>query len=490
MLLFISVYSSAQQVDLRWAEKIKTKKEIFVLGGTKNEYFTGHIDKDDRLVCRKYDKSMQMVKEQVVPFELDEKRYSYRKSFFINNKIVHLISENKRKEDKNVLYASFTDLNLKNSDKTLILDEADDDKSSLFGSNFISPDSTKILIFHEKIGKKKEPSTLSLKVYNSDFSDIIFDKLVQIPIKDKDFSTESISVDNLGNVYVLAKVLRNGKERGKGQSAYFYKLIVFERTTGSPKEFDFDFQDQAIGSIDIIPGKDNTLICTGFLSDIEDGFLSKKISRVSDELFTAIFDCNTLGLKSNFRTKTEGLYPEKAKSKDKIPYRIRDIFYKDNGGYVVVAEQYQLIITTHTTQYGTRTTYTYYYCDIACLHTDKEGKLESVTKVPKMQVNAGNPSIKSTFLNGKTYIVYEDLTKNLNATSDKETKRSSSSMFSSDSKNALFLLTVLPDGTPKKEILFDYKELKIKPSILQSRVIGPDMILLKANDQLGKIELH
>ncbi|GEM_PF-1637841 len=487
-MLFLTLGMQAQQIDLTWAEKIKTKKKnIFVLGGKNGNYFTGHVDKDDHFVCRKYNDKMKMIKEEIVPFELDEKRYMHVKSIFVNNKIVHLISEHKRKEDKRVLLAAFTDMDLKNSDKTLIIDEASDE-SMLFGANYISPDSTKVLIFHEKPGKKKDPSTLSLKVYKSDFTDIIFDKLVQIPIKDKNFSTESINVDNLGNVYILARIIREGKERKKGQSEDYYKLIVFDKDTGNPNEFDFDFENQAISSIDIIPSKDNTLICTGFISDIENGFLSKKVSNVSDEMFTALIDCKTKKLSATSKVKVDGLYPEKMKKKeDFVPYRIRKIFPKKEGGYVVVAEQYKLDIQTYYTQTGWRTVYKYYYCDIACMHVNKNNELESITKVPKYQLNAANPSILSTYIDGKTYIIFEDLAKNLEAENDKEVKRSTKSMLSSDSKNALFLLTIAPDGKPKKEIIFSYKESKIRPQIMESMLIDPNTIILKAEDQIGEL---
>lgn len=489
-LLFATIGIQAQQVDLTWAEKIKTRKNVVVLGGLKGNYYTGHADTDNHLVCRKYNSNMEMVSEKAVPFELDEKRYSLRQSLFIDNKIVHIIEERKRKEDKYQLLAAFTDLDLNTNDKTLIIDEiTEKELTSTFGDTYISPDSTKVLVFHEKSGKKKEPSRLSLKVYSSDFKSMLLDKIVEIPIRDRDFSTKSISVDNLGNVYVLANVFRGKKERVKGQSATYYKLIAFEKGSGAPKEFDFDFLDQDISSIDIIPSKNNTLICTGFVSDVEAKFLSKRVSNVSDEMFSTVIDCNNLDIVSKFKVQVPGLYPQKVrKSQDFVPYKVRDIFPKEDGGYIAVAEQYKLvIITTTTPNGGTTTRYKYYYCDIACMSVDKAGNLESITKVPKYQMNAENPSIMSTYVNGNTYIVYEDLTKNVDAYEDKDQKRSTKQLFSSGGKNSLFLLTIGPDGTPKKEIIYDYKDSKLRPRILTSKLINPSTIVLNADDQIGKL---
>jgi len=161
---------------------------------------------------------------------------------------------------------------------------------------------------------------------------------------------------------------------------------------------------------------------------------------------------------------------------------VRNIFYKDDGGFVLVAEQYKLV--TRTDSKG-NVHYIYYYCDVACLNFNADGSLKAMTKIPKYQKNAANPSIKATYLNGKTYVIYEDLTKNMHATSDKKTKRSSRKIFSNGSNNSLFLLTVEDSGEVKKDILFNYKDSKIRQSVLGSVRSGKNKIILHANDQIG-----
>lgn len=487
LLLTFSVYS--QNVELKWAEKIKTKDNVSILGGKDGKFYTRHRDSDKNLICRAYDKDLNLKDEKMVSFNLDEKKYIYSGAYFVKDKIVHFIQENVRKEDKNYLYAATTDFNLNTSNKTIVLDEADED-ALVFGARSISPDSTKIVVYHELKGKKKDPSTLNFKVYNTDFTKVLLDKTAELPIKTKNFSTASINVDNLGNVYVLAKVFKEKEEKVKDQSLFYYKLIVFNNDD-KPKEFDFDYPNKDIESIDVIPGENNTLICTGFLKILNKGFFGKgKKTLISDELFSAIIDCKTITLKSSTKLELEGLYPEKPKStEDYVPYKVRDIFFRKDGGSVVVAEQYKLVIVTHHTQHGTTTTYKYYYCDIATIHINNKSEVESVSKMPKYQLNAGNPSIISTHYEGSTYIVYEDLEKNADAENDKETKRSTKSMFSSSSKNALFLLTIAPSGEMKKEIIYSYKESKIRPRILSSLVVSKNEIILNADDQIGVLRI-
>jgi hypothetical protein len=489
LLLLATLGLNAQNVELKWAEKIKTKGNVSILGGKSGRYYTLHRDSDDQLVGREYDKDLNFKSEKVISFNIDAKRYSYSGAYFIKDQIVHFIKENDRKADKNFLIGAFTDMNLKTSDKTLILDEADEDALN-FGLRNISPDSTKVVVYNELKGKKKDPSTLNFKVYNSDFTQVVLDKSAQLPIKSSKFTTESVNVDNLGNVYVLAKVYKEKDEKVKGQSEFYFKLIVFNKEDKA-KEFDFDYPEKEIESIDVIPGDNNTMVCTGFLKILNSGFFGKgKKTLISDEMFSANIDCKTLTLKSSNKYELEGLYPEKPKkAEDYVPYKVRNIFQRKDGGSVVVAEQYKLVVVTTYSQYGSRTSYYYYFCDIAIININSKSEVESVSKMPKYQMNAANPSILSTYYNGNVYIVYEDLEKNAEAENDKETKRSTKSMFSSSSKNALFLLTVDSKGEMKKDIIYSYKESKIRPRILSSLVATPNEIMLNADDQLGVLKI-
>lgn len=487
LLLTFSAYS--QDVELRWADRIKTKEYVSILGGKNGMYFTKHRNDDKNLVCRSYDDKLNLKDEKVINFNLDSKKYNYSGAYFVNNKIIHFITDFNRKTDKNFLYAALTDLDLKTSKQTFIIDEADE-KVNEFGSRNISPDSSKIVVYNELKGRKKDPSILNFKVYDSELKDVLLDKSVELPIKTKNFSKETIGVDNLGNVYVLAKIFKEKDEKEKDQSNYYYKLVVFNKNEKAT-EFDFDYPNKDIESISIIPGKNNTLICTGFLKILNKGFFGKgKKTLISDEMFSSIIDSKTLSLKSANNYELEGLYPEKPKkSADYVPYKVKDIFFREDGGAVVVAEQYKLVVVTHAGPNGsTSTSYYYYFCDIAVINISNKSEVESVSKMPKYQLNAQNPSILSTYHNGNTYIVYEDLEKNVVAENDKETKKSSKTMFSSSSKNALFLMTVSADGTMKKEIIYSYKESKIRPRMRSSMVISPGEILLNADDQIGLLK--
>lgn len=489
LLMFCTTLGFGQKADLRWSDKIKTKETVYVLGAKDGAYYTRFRDDDKRMIVRKYDKNLNMLSEDALSLDFDSKKKQYGGAYFVNDKIVHFVQEGLRKENKLYLYGAITDLNLKTSDKIFVLDDAPDDAQS-FGIKSISPDSTKVLVYHQLRGRKKDPSSLNLKVYNSSFSEIIFEKSVSLPIKSKDYSMESVTVDNIGNVYVLAKIVKDKNEVEKDQSKYSYKLFTFGKANDS-KEFDFDYPDRDIESIGLIPGENNTMIVAGFLKILNKGLFGKgKKTLISDELFTSAIDCKTQVLKFAKKVDLEGLYPEDLKkNSDYVPYAVKNIFYKEDGGAVLVAEQYKLVVVTTTTpQGGTTTSYRYYYCDVAVVHMDNKGDVQSVSKLPKYQLNAGNPSILATYYNGNTYVIYEDLERNADAETDRDTKRSTKTMFSSDSKNALMLMTVNAMGEMDKQTIYSYKESKIRPSISNSRVVNKDEIILNAKDQIGVLK--
>ena len=50
-------------------------------------------------------------------------------------------------------------------------------------------------------------------------------------------------------------------------------------------------------------------------------------------------------------------------------------------------------------------------------------------------------------------------------------------------------ISAIAEGKPTKEIIYDYKESKIKPRIMSSREINHGEILLNADDQIGVLKI-
>jgi 16S rRNA C1402 (ribose-2'-O) methylase RsmI len=96
----------------------------------------------------------------------------------------------------------------------------------------------------------------------------------------------------------------------------------------------------------------------------------------------------------------------------------------------------------------------------------------------------------STFKNDKTYVVFEDLTKNEEAITEKEVKKNTKTALNSTKRNSIYLITINEKGEFTKELLYDYKDMFINPKISASKEIKPGEILFNAYDIIGKLEIN
>jgi hypothetical protein len=103
-------------------------------------------------------------------------------------------------------------------------------------------------------------------------------------------------------------------------------------------------------------------------------------------------------------------------------YELRDIVQREDGGALVLAEQYYWWVeTVRTTNangtYSTRTLYHYVYNDVIVVNVDPSGDIAWAAKVPKRQHSINDDGYYSSFTantkGGRTYLVFNDSGENL-----------------------------------------------------------------------------
>ncbi|MGV3636882.1 MAG: hypothetical protein ACO1NQ_04450, partial [Flavobacteriales bacterium] len=150
----------------------------------------------------------------------------------------------------------------------------------------------------------------------------------------------------------------------------------------------------------------------------------------------------------------------KGEEMELVLYDLDELVVRDDGGVVMVGEQYRYYSTTvcTTTQNGgqsCRTVDHYVYNDIVVVNVDPTGNIEWATKIPKRQhtTNDGGyfSSYAMTVKGDKMYFVFNDSGKNLFL---KEGGKIAP--FKLTGKEALITLaTVESDGTVHREALLD-----------------------------------
>ena len=482
-----TIYS--QKATIKWSNEIPHQNYINISGGFNGKYLIKADNKENNIVGRIYNSQLEQVSEKIYNFNFPNKtRYNYQGVYFLKNQILHFLVKESKKDKRIYSLGVTSDLNLNLISKNKILLEEETKYANKFAIHKVSPDSTKVLSFYKKVTSKKSPEKLVYKVHNANITEVLHEGIAELPIKNKDFSIKDVFVDNFANVYVSVEVWKERKERTRKDSKTYYKLIVFSKNQGV-KEFNFDYPEREIENIAFKPGKNNSFFCTGFLSKFNIGLLGQNNgpSYISDEMFFVKLDSENLSLENSKKSFVKGLYTESKKGKKYMPYLVKDIFEKSDGGYSVVSEQHRLDVLTSENGHSS---YIYNYCDIACIQLDSNLNITSTSKIPKYQKNAKNPSIKSTFKNDSTYIVYEDLTSNMAASNDKEIKKVKKRKFSNDQKNSLILASINPEGKIQKDVIYNYKDSKIRTSIEYSMGLQSGKILFDANDRIGILSIE
>jgi len=482
----------AQKFKIKWSDDPKPKGSFTILGADKEHIFVSNrATKGNLLYYRKYnfDAKLVEVKELENNPELDAKVTS-QGIYLLNDQINYFIREYKKKERTYTLSSYSTNKNFKTPTEIKVFEELAD-HSNPFGEFCFSSDNSKVLVYSGMKNKETKEYEMVYKVYDHTLQNLLYSKTMPLPFNPYKLRGYDHKVDNLGNIYIFTIMEKEKDEMEEGSSIYCRKIFVI-RKDGEIKGIKFDYKGHTIDSFDAIPVDNNTFICAGFLRSTDTSFFSQRKNDLTSGFFFNVVDYQTGEVKATKNIDLKGLYPgEISKEEDYVPYFIRHIHYRKDGGYVVVAEQHKKL-TMNALPYDPRGKYDYnkqYYCDVACINLNSALEVESISRIPKYQMDAANPSLFSTYYNDETYIIYEDVEKNLTVTDDKELKKSSATNLSSRSKNALFVVTVKKDGSTKKEVLYSYKDTEIWPFIGSMFSVDHHKIIMNAKETFGVLEI-
>jgi hypothetical protein len=199
--------------------------------------------------------------------------------------------------------------------------------------------------------------------------------------------------------------------------------------------------------------------------------------------------------------KEEKKAKKKADKKDKelemYEYDLSEIVLRDDGGAVLIAEQYYMYVTTHTStdaNGNSHTTYTYHYIhnDIIVVNMDSNGEIDWAVKIPKRQHTTNDGGFYSgygmTVQEDKMYFIYNDNGKNLFLQEGEKIHN-----FTPRKDFLVMIATVGIDGSVERETLFpiDKKDILLAP---QESIEFDDKLFLYAqrrkNYKYGRVDIQ
>lgn len=275
----------------------------------------------------------------------------------------------------------------------------------------MSRDSSKLMAFANTPNKRSKGARdeVSVVVMDTDFDIIWKDELI-IPYADKDFAITNYDVDNNGNVYILGKHYKQKSLREKHEPIGTYKLIGFYEEGRDRQEFDLKLSEKFVSDINYFIKSDGNILCSGLYSnsgttgasgsfylEIENETLEVVVENLVD--FGMDFLTQSLNERQAKRAKRKA---DKGRALELYSYEIRNLIEKEDGGLVMVAEQYYVRVTQTTTTNpnggtSTSTTYHYYYNDIIIVSFDEEGEVEWRENIAKAQYSTNDNGYYSGF---------------------------------------------------------------------------------------------
>jgi hypothetical protein len=203
------------------------------------------------------------------------------------------------------------------------------------------------------------------------------------------------------------------------------------------------------------------------------------ISRKNFKEFDIDFITQNMTEREAERTKKK---ESKGKDVELFEYDLDDLVIRDDGGVILIGEQFYINVytTTYTNSNGTTsstTTYHYYYNDIVVININPDGVIDWAKKIPKYQESINDGGTYSSyalgFLDDKLFFLFNDNPKNLTNTGDGKLKN-----YNPNRESIVALVVMENDGNFKKEALYKMKrsDILIRPKLSQ-QVTDSEMIL-------------
>lgn len=448
------------------------------------DYFLEHYNKE-------------MTKTNSVELELKEgkkdKNYEFIADY--NNKLYLFSSFRNQKIKKKFLFVQSINKNdLSINDDIKKIAEIDfSGKSKRNSGNFnyvISRDKSKLLTYYNLPYDKNENEKFGFHVFDSSLNEI-WAKQISLPYEDQLFGVEDYNIDNNGNVHLLGTVF-NEKRRTKrdGKPNYRYENLSYYNNGTELKKYPIEIEGKFITDMEIAINDDQDIICAGFYSD-EGAFSIKgsyflKISKDTKEIISESYKEFGIDFITQNLTKRKEKKAKRKNAKGKnvelYKYALDDIIIKEDGGAVLIGEQYFVVVTTTTMTNAnggitTTTTYTYHYNDIIVINISPEGEIEWTEKVAKKQRTSNDRGFYSSYITtvvkDKLYFIFNDNVNNLEYKGEGKIET-----FKKEKNAIITIVEVNAQGKQTKQSLFTKKEAEILARPKVSQQISDNEVIL------------
>ena len=431
--------TKTDRASVNWGKEMDSGNDgLFdeVVGYTDDHvYMTVQLKKETFI--RKMDTIHRVVYQKLLPLTIDKNDHSLKEVVVFGDKIlVFTTFLDKKNKTTSVYLRTFNEADMKPIGRLKKLSTMDVESKRNTGANKVrtSPGASAVLVAQVLPYDKEANEKFDLKVFDADMNPL-WEQSVTLPYPDKEFTVENIRVADDGSVFMIGMKYaekREAKELKKdGKATYEYHLLVFHGDGAPMEDHKIAMPDKFFQDLSLNIGSEGDILCGGFYgskgSFAISGTFFLRLDRNTKEIVHSSFkeferDFITAYMTEKEEAKATKKADKKGEDLELPNYELRDIVRRDDGGVVMVAEQYRYYVTQHcSTDANGRTTCTYVhhyvYNDIIVVNVDPSGNIAWAAKVPKRQHSTNDGGRYSSYAlvvkNDHIYLMFNDSGKNL-----------------------------------------------------------------------------
>lgn len=358
-----------------------------------------------------------------------------------------------------------------------------------------SQDKSKLLVLSRLATKTTDDSKsideFLINVFDHDLKKV-WSKQVKMPYTEEMMDNIDYTIDNDGNVYLLAKVYEGKrKEKTKDDAPNYHYEMLRYATGGELKKIPVTLEDKFINELYISAAADGNIVIAGYYSNAvfagsSDGIFLVKIDKdgTAKKYHKGYYEFPSEILKQyqSARAKKKMEKAESKGDKDIEAYSLdmRNIILDEDGSVLIAGEEYYVHSYTVYSGRSTYTRYVYYYNDILAMKIGANGEMEWCRKIPKRQkggAGRGSMSFELVPFNGNYYFFYTDNVKNLSIKPDQVP-----AYHGDGAGGFLTYSTIDAKGNITKAKMFDYREKDINLWPADFEKVGDNQIINRAFD--------
>lgn len=268
---------------------------------------------------------------------------------------------------------------------------------------------------------------IGMHVFDASLNEL-WSGVVKMPYTEKKMNNIDYTIDNAGNVYILAEIYKDNTTKRvtkEGNPNYFLEMIRVDFEDQSVTSSKVEAKDKFIDAISFFEGKNEELILAGYYrknyKSGVDGVFMIKVNGEGELYDEVSYEIPAEIIKQYMSEKSQEKL-EKKEEKDDLTIAnlyLRNVEFNEDGSITLIGERYYSV--TRCDSKGNCTT-TYYYMEMLLTSIGSDGELQYMKKLPKNQRGSSYRGGMGFYYLGSEmnhYMLFMDNLKNVNLTLDK-----------------------------------------------------------------------